>query len=50
MKTLFIGFIFAVIILAWRSEDLASLLSGTLASKPSGELTAASLMQAPHPE
>ena len=47
MKTLLIGFVVAVGLLAWRSEDIANMLGGAIASKPAQPLSLNSLVQAP---
>lgn len=44
MKTLFIVFAVAIGLLAWRADDLAFLLEGTLAKKPASELAAQDLL------
>lgn len=44
MKTLFIMFVVAIALLAWRADDLAFLLEGTLAKKPASELAAKDLL------
>lgn len=47
MKTLLIGFVVAVGLLAWRSEDVANMLGSAIASKPAQPLSLESLVQAP---
>lgn len=50
MKTLFVTFIVALGLLAWRSEDIATLFEGTLAKKPATELTAKDLLADAKPD
>ena len=47
MKTMLIGFVTVVAVLAWRGDELANMLSSAIASKPQNSASLGSLMQSP---
>lgn len=47
MKTMLIGFVAVVAVLAWRGEELANMLSSAITSKPADPVSVTSLMQPP---
>ena len=47
MKTMLVGFVVAIGVLAWRSEDIANLLNSAVTRKPADPVSVTSLMQPP---